>query len=850
MKESFAILTLLLLLASIPVKVECQDSILVVNEAAIRRQADSLRVLQLLASASEYAGNGMNDSAAASISRANRISVMSGFPESEASGYELLASLYTGEPDWEEILLNYLKAASVYNRQGMNLSEARILKTIAGKYADLGIFKKAASYYEQEFSLYPAEMKKEMAASTENAALSWYKVPDDSLSVKWYQAALHYHQSAGDNEGILRCRQRLSNLFVRLEEYNAAGSEFEILLKEYIAGTDYTNAAYTFNNIGILKFRNKDYQGALENFMLAEEYSAKGGSDPWFLTDVSSNKAVCHQTLGQTQSMLSCFSEALRYAKTANRSEEAARIAHILALINLNKEDYYHAELYCLDCIAAARSSAAPSILQECYKTYSQVLERGNDFIRALEYYEKYLSLRDSVNLENRIREQNELARMNYFEELEQRLKLDIADQEIRDLALKNLLAESARRENEVKLLVKQQQLDNSEKQRLSQSLILERERYVLNLREQEVKSLQIQQRIDSLQYKQKADEALALDRQNKLLESEKRQQEITIQKEKQIKRLALGIGILMVIVAIMILGGLISTRRKNQKLAESKRHIEMINADLEAKNTEIVRQKDIIEQKNQAITDSIQYASRIQSAVLPPLDFIDEWEMENFILYRPKDIVSGDFYWGMKKENRIILAAVDCTGHGVPGALMSMLGHSFLDEILITKKLTDAATILNLLRDEVINALRQRGMVGEARDGMDIALCILDREAGVIEFAGANNPLYLVRESKLTKLPADRMPIGIHVTSISSFTNTKAEIKPGDCLYLFSDGYADQFGGSRGKKFMYKPFQDLILRNHSEPMQIQKEILENTFIKWMGTRDQVDDVLVIGLRI
>jgi serine phosphatase RsbU (regulator of sigma subunit) len=180
----------------------------------------------------------------------------------------------------------------------------------------------------------------------------------------------------------------------------------------------------------------------------------------------------------------------------------------------------------------------------------------------------------------------------------------------------------------------------------------------------------------------------------------------------------------------------------------------------------------------------------------------------------------------------------------------MSMLGHAFLDEIVNTTIITDAAGILNLLREEIINTLRQRGMVGEARDGMDISLCIIDREKRIMDFAGANNPLYLIRDGKLTKVQADRMPIGIHVTTLSPFTNSTIEIKNGDLIYLFSDGFADQFGGPKGKKYMYKPFQDLLLRNHDKPIEQQKEILDATFVNWVGDREQVDDVLVIGMKL
>ena len=235
---------------------------------------------------------------------------------------------------------------------------------------------------------------------------------------------------------------------------------------------------------------------------------------------------------------------------------------------------------------------------------------------------------------------------------------------------------------------------------------------------------------------------------------------------------------------------------------------------------------------------------------LLPPENFLMEWGIENFILFKPKDIVSGDFYWGLKKHEKIIVAAGDCTGHGVPGAFMSMLGHAFLDEIANTREINNAATILNFLREEIINTLKQKGTAGEARDGMDISLVIIDLNNGYLDFAGANNPLYLIRNGNFIKYQADRMPIGIHFISLTPFTNHRIEIKKGDHLYLFSDGYADQFGGPNGKKFMYKPFQELLLRNHDKRPEEQKEILDRCFEEWRDSREQVDDVLVIGMRL
>jgi serine phosphatase RsbU (regulator of sigma subunit) len=273
-------------------------------------------------------------------------------------------------------------------------------------------------------------------------------------------------------------------------------------------------------------------------------------------------------------------------------------------------------------------------------------------------------------------------------------------------------------------------------------------------------------------------------------------------------------------------------------------------NKKLKVQQEKIIQQKNIIEQNSRAISDSINYAASIQQAVLQPIDFLDEWKIKNFILYKPKAVVSGDFYWGIKRDKREIIVAADCTGHGVPGAFMCMLGLAFLDDIFKSGDVSNAAGILDILRENVANKLKQNGGSCVMRDGMDISVCIINRDAGTLEFAGANNPIYLIRDSKLSKLAADKMPIGMYSPSPSPYTNTVIGIKPDDRLYMFSDGYADQFGGKNGKKLMYRQFQELLVRNHYKPMDLQKVILENNFEKWKGEHDQVDDVLIIGLQI
>ncbi|HPW26681.1 MAG TPA: tetratricopeptide repeat protein [Tenuifilaceae bacterium] len=266
-------------------------------------------------------------------------------------------------------------------------------------------------------------------------------------------------------------------------------------------------------------------------------------------------------------------------------------------------------------------------------------------------------------------------------------------------------------------------------------------------------------------------------------------------------------------------------------------------NRILQEKNALITSQK-------KEITDSIQYASRIQSAVLPTSSLLAEALPEHFVLFKPRDIVSGDFYWMTRKNEKVVLVAADCTGHGVPGAFMSMLGVSFLYEIVNKENVLQPAEILNQLRIHIKTTLSQTGKQNEQKDGMDISLCVIDRPGNVLEWAGAYNSLYQIRGGELTEYKADKMPVAVHVSDSNSFTNHQIEIQHGDTFYMFSDGYADQFGGTDGKKFMSKKFKELLVGIWNKPMDEQGKIINETHLQWKGEYDQVDDILVIGFRV
>ncbi len=265
---------------------------------------------------------------------------------------------------------------------------------------------------------------------------------------------------------------------------------------------------------------------------------------------------------------------------------------------------------------------------------------------------------------------------------------------------------------------------------------------------------------------------------------------------------------------------------------------------------SEIERQREELELKNKNITDSLVYAKRIQEALLPSGAFMKRTLQEHFVFFRPKDIVSGDFYWAAGRDNDIFIATADCTGHGVPGALMSMIGIEILNDAVNKRAMKEPSLILDFL-NRGLQATFNRESSDKGiliRDGMDIALIRVNRESGEMEFSGAMAPLYVMRDNNLIELPGDKISLGINVGR-QTFTNKKFTLLEGDVVYLFSDGYVDQFGGESDKKFMYRRFRHLITSMWDFPMEDQKTILTESIQSWMGENEQVDDMMVIGYK-
>ncbi len=392
-----------------------------------------------------------------------------------------------------------------------------------------------------------------------------------------------------------------------------------------------------------------------------------------------------------------------------------------------------------------------------------------------------------------------------------------LASQKQNELQKQTIVTE----EQKQKMLLQQQKLQISEEEKQLQHLAYLKSESDLALQKNKIAENQKQL---ALAQKQKELQLTELQLKNKELKDEANQ-----------RNFSLVVGLVFAVLTIFAFRNFIKQKRTNVLLSSEKQRSESLLGELQV--------------KNKAITDNVTYAQRIQSAILPDLKLISKAFPQSFVLFLPKDIVSGDFYVFAEKNDRTLIIAGDCTGHGVSGAFMSMIGSSLLNQIINEKGFVLPSTILNELNKAVIESLKQSE--NDSSDGMDVAVCSLNRERNELHFSGANRPLWLIRGNELSQIRPDKIPIGgLQVARERSFTNHVIMLQPGDSLYIFTDGYADQFGGDHGKKLMTAKFKETLLSIQHLAMPEQEKHLNNVFSQWKGNHEQVDDVLVIGVKV
>lgn len=332
-----------------------------------------------------------------------------------------------------------------------------------------------------------------------------------------------------------------------------------------------------------------------------------------------------------------------------------------------------------------------------------------------------------------------------------------------------------------------------------------------------------------------------------KVIDDKENEKKIAVEKEKQKRQFAVLVVVIIAAALVIILLFVIYRRlriTRKQKLV-----IEEQKEEVETQRDQIEGQKNLIEEKHDEIQESIAYAKRIQEAILPPTSLLNQYLSNNFVYYQPKDIVAGDFYWLEAHDELVFFAAADCTGHGVPGAMVSVVCHNALNRAVREFGLRDTGKILDMVRELVLITFEKSEE--QMKDGMDICLCAWNKSKNSLQFSGANNPLYLIKNNKLETIKGTKQPIG-HVDKIVPFEAHTIDLKDIHSIYLTTDGYADQFGGSKNKKFSYKQLRELLVENHSKPTEEQNSILKDKLNNWIeqGDDEQIDDICMIGVKI
>lgn len=545
----------------------------------------------------------------------------------------------------------------------------------------------------------------------------------------------------------------------------------------------------SLNNIGIVYKELNEYETALKYLHESLEYRV-AAKDTNGQSTTYNNIAVIHEELDELDLAKSYLKQAMIQSKLQPDIASKAMLLNNLAKLFIVENNYDSAAYYLDSSLITSKSIDNLLWQATALYNYSKLFIKQDRWDEAKTYATEAYAIASKTDYAEKIRDCAEQLYLIYDHSNDTKNALKYLEQYVR---MKDSLNDVALQEAAYKKEV----------------------------------NYQFEKKSQELEKQQAIEKAVLL--------KEKEKNDALNEKEQQEKNVIITfisiIGIILFSFALFIFSRLKITSKQKNIIEKQKSQVDNAYHELE--------------EKSQEILDSISYAKRIQSAILPPNRIVKEFLKDSFILYKPKDIVAGDFYWLETKDNKVLFAAADCTGHGVPGAMVSVICNNGLNRSVREHNLTDPGDILDKTREIVIQEFSKSDE--DVKDGMDIALCSLDGLQ--LKYAGAHNPLWIVRKNELIEIKANKQPIG-KFENPSKYDTHSIELIPGDTVYIFSDGYADQFGGDRGKKFKAKPFKDLLISLQNKSMEDQKKMIEESYELWRGDLEQVDDVCVIGVRV
>jgi serine phosphatase RsbU (regulator of sigma subunit) len=721
--------------------------------------------------------------------------------------------------------------------------------------------------YGQNISKYDSLMNRlSVEKSDTGRVILLYKIAyelqftDIEQSLAYATKALESAEKIKFEKGIGNSLTQLGNI-EQIKSNNSKAEEYNLKALSILSKiNDFPGIAICYNNLGIIAHNTNNYTSAIDYYFKSLNINRKIGRKSGEATSL-----FCIGTVYENQSK---YDSALNYYLSAQVISEGISDTRLMAYGNTSLANVYfmmgnYAKSleYNEEAVRLYEKTGNYYGLVKVYLSLGQIAARIDSVNQAIWFY------RQAMKSAGRIESPNDMATA-FFSMAQLFEEQNMADSAyINYTKSYNIYVRTENNENTALSLICLARIQNGWSKYAEAKKLLDKAIVIANRIQAPSVNMSVYKEMSSTmsylndfkkaffylnKYSSLKDSVMSVEKQKQILElqtqyeTEKKEKEnVILRKDQQIlqtTRNSLIIGaLLLLLVAVAIFRSLIIKKRANKILRRQKLEIE--------------HQKEIVEIQKTSITDSIHYAKRIQSAMLPPEELMKQSLHDYFLLYLPRDIVSGDFFWIRQlNERRVMICVADCTGHGVPGAFMSMLGMSLLNDITNLNK--DAiisnefspSDILNELRERIKNSLRQTGKEGEARDGMDLSFCIIEKDSGLLRYSGANNSIYIVSNEILTEIKATRNPIGIYLNEVS-FTNHVINIVPGSILYMFSDGYADQIG-SEGGKFLSKNFKHLLKEiSHLQLAEI-RETLHKTHLDWRKAEEQIDDILVAGIRL
>ncbi|RLD77712.1 MAG: hypothetical protein DRJ10_11455 [Bacteroidetes bacterium] len=711
-----------------------------------------------------------------------------------------------------------------YGNKALNLAiqtkkyklQAIALKNIGIIYLFTGDYKKSETYHLKALDIFISiDNSKGISSCNNNLGVIYDQKGEFIKAVEHFENSLAIDEKTNNKDGFANSLNNIANIFQQQGNYNQAIEYYIEVLKIREELKDKSGIADVYNNIGALNEKQKEFDNALKNYQKALILYTEV-QNKLKLSNVLHNIGFVLSTQEQYTKALEYYFQALEIRKGFQAKKGVAAttlsIGELYQVLEKRKQayDYY---IQSLEIYKEIDSKPGISFAYYAIGTYYKEI---NQYSEAIQYFEKALIIAKELKLRLNIKQIYKEQSLVYA------LWFKFAKAYNYSLLYEQMKDSLTNEKNSNKIIELQLQFEFEKHQ----------------------KELELETQIEKL---------------NTLKE---------LNRQKIINYLLFGGLSFLLILAFIIFRAYRIKKKDNFQLKEQKDQINEKNEKLLLYHEEIISQKENLQsqnelattqlkeiaKKNQKINDSIQYASRIQQALLPHEDIFSELFSDYFLFNKPKDIVSGDFYWLKAIKDKIFLAVADSTGHGVPGAFMSLLGISFLNEVVKESDNINAGEILDKLRNLLKESLNRKGNKSENRDGIDIAFCIIDKSAKEIQFAGAYNPLIIIREgennnqAELIELKGDKMPIGIHHKG-KKFTNQIIKITNTDKFYLFTDGYLDQFGGFDGRKFLINKFKKLLLEIHTFTMPEQKAKLLKVYEDWKEDLEQIDDILILGFK-